>query len=314
MTLILGIHVNGHAIQVSDRLVSLNGEPPSKWDTLANKTVVCFVRRGVVSISYTGRAYIEGIPTDQWIAERLSGKKLRTRGSAFGNRICLPFDVGQAIEYLRTGAELSYQQLSERAQKFPLEMHIIGSQWDRKHGRIRPVVAKVTNRRTCGANFETLRIPRWVPTPGSSWDLVAGVGTEEARAFMNQSFHSMGGMISPGNCMNVMVNAIRHVSKSLPNTVGPNCMAVHIRGRSVRVIYLPFEKHFVENPMTRTPVGPISFTPFVISPNMAARPSVSLNNMFMRSFDVDISFEGWPNQSINEMPALQFDQSRKLEP
>ena len=30
MTLILGFHVNGHAIQVSDRLVSLNTEPPRR--------------------------------------------------------------------------------------------------------------------------------------------------------------------------------------------------------------------------------------------------------------------------------------------
>lgn len=314
MTLILGLHVNGHAMQVSDRLVSTVTNPPRKYDTMANKTVVYFALRGVVSISYTGRAYLHGIPTDQWIAETLSGRKLSTPGTAFGNCICLPFDVGQAIECLRKGAEDSYKQLSSDAQTYPLELHIIGSQWDRKHGRIRPVVKKVTNRRTGCAAFETLSIPRWIPTPGSRYDLVAGVGTEEARQFMTQKFESTGGMISPQNCIDVMAKAIKFISSRLPNTVGSDCMAVHIQGSSVRVIYLPSEQKFLMNRLTGKQMGPVSFTPYVISRNMAARPSISINNMFMRPQDIDISFEGWPTVPLSVMPAFQLDQPRRRDP
>jgi hypothetical protein len=91
MTLILGIYTNWHAIQVSDRLVRLATAPPLPYDTLANKTVVYFARRGVLSISFTGIAYIGRTPTDQWVAEKLSGIDLSSaRGTAFGHEIAPP--------------------------------------------------------------------------------------------------------------------------------------------------------------------------------------------------------------------------------
>ena len=76
MTLILGLYVKWHAIQVSDRLVSLNSIPPSPFDALANKTVIYFGRRGIVSISAAGLAYLNGKTIDTWIAETLSGVDL----------------------------------------------------------------------------------------------------------------------------------------------------------------------------------------------------------------------------------------------
>ena len=66
MTLILGVYTNWHAFQVSDRLVSVRSfaaAPPAAHDVLANKTVVLFARRGIVAISYTGLAYLAGVPT-----------------------------------------------------------------------------------------------------------------------------------------------------------------------------------------------------------------------------------------------------------
>ena len=66
-------------------------------------------------MSCTGRAYLEGIPTDKWIAQKLSSIDLSTPGAAFGIRICHPFNVGQAIEHVRLEAEASYRRLLVRA-------------------------------------------------------------------------------------------------------------------------------------------------------------------------------------------------------
>lgn len=72
MTLIL-THLSAgypYALQVTDRLVTKGGSP---FDPLANKNIVYVARNAIVSIAYTGLAYIDGIPTDVWIAERLVG-------------------------------------------------------------------------------------------------------------------------------------------------------------------------------------------------------------------------------------------------
>lgn len=102
MTLILGIYVKWHAIQVSDRLVSLRSNPPYPFDAFANKTVIYFGRRGIASISAAGLAYLNGKTTDEWVAETLSGVDLSTKSAiAMGHSISHPFDVGQALEHLR---------------------------------------------------------------------------------------------------------------------------------------------------------------------------------------------------------------------
>jgi hypothetical protein len=106
-------------MQVSDRMVSLAGRSPVPFDTLANKTVVYFGRRGIVTIAYTGPAYVREVPTDKWIAQTLSGLDLSQSGTAFGRRICLPFDIGQAIEHLRSEATRVMGREGTRMLEFP---------------------------------------------------------------------------------------------------------------------------------------------------------------------------------------------------
>ena len=115
MTLILGVYTNWHAMQVSDRLVSVRATAPIPFDVLANKNVVYFGRRGIVSISYSGLAYIAGRTTDTWIAENLSGVDLSVEAAlAVGNAISHPFDVGQALEHLCRRATEAYARESYR--------------------------------------------------------------------------------------------------------------------------------------------------------------------------------------------------------
>ena len=76
MTLHISL-VPGHfVLQVSDRLVSVRrGTRVEPFDQAANKTVIFFARDALVTIGYTGVAYLDGRPTDQWIAEKLSGER-----------------------------------------------------------------------------------------------------------------------------------------------------------------------------------------------------------------------------------------------
>lgn len=71
MTLVLSVATPVYALHVSDRLVSKAGTP---YDPLANKTVVLRATDGLLAFGYTGPAYVEGVPTDTWIAEAVSGE------------------------------------------------------------------------------------------------------------------------------------------------------------------------------------------------------------------------------------------------
>jgi hypothetical protein len=59
-------------VQVSDRLVTGG----SRSDPCANKTVVYRARDALVSIGYSGIAYVDQTPTDDWIVEHLWGNSL----------------------------------------------------------------------------------------------------------------------------------------------------------------------------------------------------------------------------------------------
>ena len=197
-----------------------------------------------------------------------------------------------------------------------MEFHIVGSQWDRKHGRLRPVICKVTNKRTGSTTFEKLVTPLTWAIETGYMDLVAGTATMEARSYMKQKFAADGGLISPEHCIDVMTAAIRQVSRSVPAIVGPDCMAVHIQAATpkVTVTYMPEGQHRIADLKGDAVIGPIAFTPYVVAPNMVARPSISTNNMFMATPDVDIRFDGGPQLPIDLLPATQFDQPRTPQP
>jgi hypothetical protein len=45
-------------------------------DAVSNKVLVYRARNALVAIGYAGVAYVQGVPTDQWIAEKLWGEPL----------------------------------------------------------------------------------------------------------------------------------------------------------------------------------------------------------------------------------------------
>ena len=83
MTQIVAAIGPGFLMQASDRLVSL---APSlrPYDPNANKSLILGAVDGVALIGYTGLAYIDGRPTDQWIAETLTGLDLSMGAVAIG--------------------------------------------------------------------------------------------------------------------------------------------------------------------------------------------------------------------------------------
>ena len=79
MNLILTFASAFYVMHVGDRLVTVTAK---EFDPVANKNVIYLERDAVATIGYTGRAYVDQIPTDQWLAEKLAarGPKANTQG------------------------------------------------------------------------------------------------------------------------------------------------------------------------------------------------------------------------------------------
>jgi hypothetical protein len=76
MTLIVSAVAGNWAMHASDRYVGVKATPkgaPVEHDPHSNKTVVVCARDYWVVLGYTGLAYLDGKPTDQLIAEAISG-------------------------------------------------------------------------------------------------------------------------------------------------------------------------------------------------------------------------------------------------
>lgn len=113
MTLRLTKIIRRYVLQVSDRLLTKNrGEP---HDTLANKNIIYLARNALVTIGYTGIAYLGDTTTDQWIAEKLRGEPFpRGDESHFSLSIGFPkrwFKIEQAIRLLKDELEAAVKKL-----------------------------------------------------------------------------------------------------------------------------------------------------------------------------------------------------------
>ena len=110
------------AFHVSDRLLTQSvgtTENPryQEFDPLSNKTVVLRTPDAFVVFGYSGRAYLDGMPTDSWIAQSLMGTSL-TGGSFVwhlgGDPPAIPLSTSLWRLKLDCDAALSRLLVSER--------------------------------------------------------------------------------------------------------------------------------------------------------------------------------------------------------
>jgi hypothetical protein len=70
VTKILGVLYDNAACLATDRLVSRSRVA---FDRAANKNLLYSAPDATVLLAYTGSAYIENLPTDEWIARSITG-------------------------------------------------------------------------------------------------------------------------------------------------------------------------------------------------------------------------------------------------
>ncbi len=285
MTQIVSQLSRAFVLQVEDRLVTkiVSGRT-TRFDALANKNVIYQARDAIVTMGYTGQAYVRNLPTDDWVAATLTGLDVSER---FGNRTGpLPqwWDIGQATDLLFR--ELKASEIAARKDFFELE--IVGWQWKKGTrplvGGRQPAPFGCSIRKAYGKDFEVKRLPRhwyWKKCAQFAASPEGGLSLSVAELQqLAERMHSLDG----SQYEQAIVDAIRSVATRNPDCVGPNCMSILIAppqfSALVRVTFFPFERH-VAHLISSSFISPeylAAYSPWIIGNGLVHQPSVFIGD------------------------------------
>jgi hypothetical protein len=293
LTLTSGLGV----LQVSDRLVSVNtkrGIEP--FDRTANKTVIYFARDAYLTIGYTGLAYLEDRPTDQWIAEKLIGEEVESRRGPSGGIpqqfIAGPMpawsDIGLARRRLRDALIAATGRLPPDLRPHFPQIIIAGWQAGKRvmgdRRRWRPIMDTIAD--------DGVGVPYGVMSslPRHGW--------ERTRFSVNptpyfpglfgplaQLVKSLRGARSEDEAEEQMVKVLRLAADSAPKSIGKDFLSVFLPPPAagfVRTRYVAFDDEIgtLEGPGDEGGgyVGPVGYTPWVVHPYYQAGPAIRVGS------------------------------------
>lgn len=306
MTLIISEITSRWSLQASDRLLTVS--KPSgvqAFDRLSNKTVVLHARDGVATLSYTGLAYLNGVPTDTWIAQRLNGDEF-------------PFDPDKDEFMSRTGMRrkqwprLSFalkqlaNSFSELASKpsvglksTPVLVAVSGWLWYRRK-RPRPFIAFI------GPTTDNKYIVGWSPRRYGYYflemPLPNGYLTTDER-------HRLDSILATADLSQATEELARtiHMVAGRTETVGADCMVVSIPHpfSEFRTITSRFIRnvHAVPSQPVTTPSF-VAYSPWFIGPNQCIAPVQMIGcSISMQVGIYNISLEGFtPPEEPENLP------------
>jgi hypothetical protein len=284
MTLILTEASPGYILQVSDRLLT-RGRRRRPFDPVSNKTIVYLARDALVSIAYSGNAYLDETPTDQWMAGVLIGKRLEPDdlgGLTIGLR-GRRLDIGQSIELLRTELGSAISRLPRSEEPPSLHVVIAGWQWNRKHAR--PIVTHMVTS-TASPSFLYVRpLPRYwhfrrMPEDKSRKPLYfTPVPTSNPLSPEEQAkaFERLSQAISVDDSTQVLIDTIRLAASKQPQVVSEACMCIYLPPPSYRSAQIVFTTPQTQQVAITGKVEeelPATFSPWVIGSGLVWAPSI----------------------------------------
>lgn len=308
VTLILtAVHRHG-VIQVVDRLVTLrtNGGV-EEFDPRANKTVVFAAGDAIMTLAYTGSAYVDKLPTDQWIAESLRDKPVplgrdgRRPATLSVGRLANWPSAGQAVSRLANRLEAAMSS----------SVTIVIAGWQLYRNK-RPrafglTIAKPPSRPTI------VRFPRHL---GRGFGLITEpdghLSTEEQRAVLDVVRR-----VTPADAERAMVAAIRKVA-ARTDVVGPHCMCVMFPPPWVGWAKIRYDSPSPETAQlvskrAKIPI-PIAFWPWVVTEGLTMAPSIiSGGSSEMQVGSWLLQIDG-TSEHRGPILNLQFTQERRPRP
>ena len=317
MTQVLQLVTRRHVFHVSDRLLSQRaGRTTVAFDSNCNKAIVFCATDAHVVVAYTGRAYLDHIPTDTFIAQSLVGSVL-SEGGAFIGVAGPPVwtDIGRSVERLRHDLTEAFGRLPDADRTMNFQVSVMGWRQRRtRNKRITPVVWHLN--REEGAHDRPFVIERgdrwWGWDRGYTLSGIPDVPTS-IWTWLRDELRTHGDK-SPDEIKRILVDALLRCADSRPEEINYSCTQIlltptvspHARVSFIADIRLP------------DGIQPLSpgYSPWVVAPPMAYAPAL------MRGGPEG---GGWTNMStgytwryegsiIPPEPAKPSDQSVRREP
>ena len=280
MTLNLTLLTATYVLQVSDRRITKTST--GEIHPLANKNVVFLARDGLVTICYSGPAYIEHVPTDVWIACKLAGEDigpyLRAEkvGVKMGSMPKRPWlNTGQSVELLRH--ELEAQNLVDR-----LDVMVAG--WQEHKRGMRPICWGIDARgATATAESPLHRYWHYERSPDGRrrYCLFEIPGNPGAWLSQSELYRLVGLLMpaarSPEAAVRRLIWAVRYVADRT-SAVGPDCMCILLPNPDEHpelfVRYEPVKEARAHVHLGRDAVEevPAAFSPWLVGPHIHAPP------------------------------------------
>lgn len=270
MTLIASSLSDRWILQVSDRRIT--DDQQKVWDPSSNKTVIFLANDGVAVLGYSGRAFIDGITTDTWIARQLGGEVFepdvdpRDVHAAYVERIGPPlqFRLGDSLRRLSLAHATSWAGLARGADRSqPVTISVVG--WRMGRGNIaHPFYCSIREGRglsalpvyephTRGAPARTHFQPHLDPRIRAEFDATSGRGNS-----------------SDVNFMALLSHKAIFDSSQLSSLVGPDVLIVVIPhpelGKRLGIFGYHADPTFVARSSTEIDPRSLSRSPWIVSP------------------------------------------------
>lgn len=300
MTLIFTLNAPDYALQVTDRLVATGGlmfdpqsrktvtVPPVPYDPIANKNALYCARDAMVAIAYTGVAYLDGVPTDRWIVEKLTGRSSLTGATSFVQFSKKPhhwLDLGQALQKLQVDLSALFARLHRNRRDIPFAVLLTGWQWN-KCGRVRPVMASVS--KDAGERaFRIYCLPRYwhfddterakrqfstrsepIPAGKPIRLLAAPSGNISQAELVTLNIDDQ----RPNEAEQTLVRATRQIA-ARNGYVGPNCISILISPPSIGCVRVRYLAESNDTGRIGNRLTPVGFSPWLVGPCAITAPS-----------------------------------------
>ncbi|ADT99854.1 hypothetical protein [Mycolicibacterium gilvum] len=319
MTLIVAAVTQQYAFHASDRYTSL---PTRKacpdWDLHANKTVIAVGHDCWVVLGYTGLAYLDGKPTDQLIAEAISGY-----GDLSGDAAMIPWSPTRYPHYreIRDRVEHkladAYSRLRRRtAEKYSTSVLASGVQ--RKNNLISGVMFQIT-----ALGRETTAV-ELVPRVLSQRNLLSEAVGMVDNPTIDRMRNRLEGATSPEQVRDRMMDAVVETSL-VKEYVGDDVMGVILdkRNNTISTHFRPADEErqhnlwqevdFLKDQPRLKAMTTVS-TPYVLTPGMIWAPSVGNPGGWSMGSGISLNYSGFGESNPKSGTGFFASQPRRPDP
>lgn len=163
MTQIINLIWGRYVYHLSDRLVTRQQRSRfSVFDPNSNKTIVYRARDGYLVVGYTGLAFLDGVPTDKFLAQLIVGQQVGEGIVTHVSRDSGSVDTNTVLNRLYLGLSEFWARIPKADQSAPFELTIAGWHQLPQRSVAMPVIWALEKAGGDGRAFRARRAWRWI--------------------------------------------------------------------------------------------------------------------------------------------------------